>query len=303
MVAMEVSSPDKVLFPDDGITKAEVVDHYRRAAPSMLEFARGRPLTLQRFPRGIGESGFMQKNVADHFPPSIGRHRVAKRDGGETVYPVVTEPDDIAWLANQNTLTFHMWLSSADRPEHPEWLVIDLDPPEGRAASQVRSATRAVHEVLDELGLDSFVVATGSKGYHVWVPVRPGVTTTDSALATRAIAGLVAARHPDTTTTEFLKRERRGRVFVDWLRNTPTATTVVPYSLRPRPGAPVAMPLRWDELDDSEPDGWRLGAVDDRMDRRPHVAAQELSVEAIVAVARHAGVDLDTPHDRFGRRR
>ena len=302
MGAVQVSSPDKVLFPDDGITKAEVVDHYRSVAPAMLEFAAGRPLTLQRFPRGINESGFMQKNAADHFPPSILRHVVAKRSGGDTVYPVVTEPDDIAWLANQNTITFHMWLSSVDHPGQPAWLVTDLDPPEDHA-TEVRSATRAVRDVLDGFDLDGFPVATGSKGYHVWVPLRPGITMGDAGTAARALAGLVAAHHPETMTTEFLKRDRAGRVFVDWLRNGPTATTVVPYSLRPRPRAPVAMPMHWGELEDSRPDAWTLGSISDRLDAVPPVPPQNLPTAAIVRAARDAGVDLDTPHDRFGRRR
>ena len=298
---MQVSSPDKVLFPDDGITKAEVVDHYRLVAARMLDFVGGRPLTLQRFPHGIGESGFMQKNAANHFPASIGRHVVPKRGGGETTYPVVTDPADIVWLANQNTITFHMWLSSVDHPAEPAWLVIDLDPPEDHAL-EVRSATHAVRAALDEFGLDGFPVATGSKGYHVWVPLRAGVKMGDAATAARALAGLVARRHPDTMTTEFLKRERAGRVFVDWLRNGPTATTVVPFSLRPRSGAPVAMPMRWDELDGSRPDAWKLGSVGDRLDATPSIPRQDLPTTAIVAAARDAGVDLDTPHDRFGRR-
>ena len=302
MSNVEVSNPDKVLFPDDGITKAEVVEHYRSVAPAMLEFAAGRPLTLQRFPRGIGASGFMQKNAADHFPASIERHVVPKRGGGETTYPVVTDPDDIPWLANQNTITFHMWLSSAADPGHPSWLVIDLDPPEDNAA-EVRTATVAVRDILDRFGLDGFPVATGSKGYHVWVPVSADTTMGDAGLAARAVAGLAAAEHPDQMTVEFLKRERGGRVFVDWLRNGPTATTVAPYSLRPRPGAPVAMPMRWSELEDSTPDRWRLGSIDDRLDATLEVAPQPLPTEAIVDAARAAGVDLDTPHDRFGRRR
>ncbi len=298
---MQVSSPDKLLFPDDAITKADVVEHYREVADAMLGFAAGRPLTLQRFPRGINESGFMQKNAADHFPPSIARHVVPKRGGGDTIYPVVTDPDDIAWLANQNTITFHMWLSSVDHPDQPGWLVVDLDPPEDHAV-EVRSATRAVREILGEFDLDGFPVATGSKGYHVWVPLRAGVTMGDAGLAARALAGLVASRHPEAMTTEFLKRERAGRVFVDWLRNGPTATTVAPYSLRPRPGAPVAMPMRWDELDDSRPDAWTLGSIADRLDAGQPVSPQDLPTAAIVGAAREAGVDLDTPHDRFGRR-
>ena len=299
---MEVSSPDKLLYPADGITKAAVVEHYRLVGPAMLEFAAGRPLTLQRFPQGIERKGFMQKNAADHFPSRIGRHPVDKRDGGQTIYPVVTDPADLAWLANQNTITFHMWLSSVDRPHEADWLVIDLDPPEHQTA-EVRQAAHLVRDVLDRHGLSGVPVATGSKGYHVWIPLAAGTTTDQAAVAARALAGLASADHPDQLTVEFLKKERRGRVFVDWLRNTPTATTVVPYSLRPRPGAPVAMPMTWDELDHSAPDRWRLGHVADRLDATPRLEPQRLSVDRIVDSARAAGVDLDTPHDRFGRRR
>ncbi len=299
---MEVSSPDKLLYPADGITKAKVVEHYRLVGDAMLGFAAGRPLTLQRFPQGIDRKGFMQKNAAEHFPTSIGRHVVTKRGGGETAYPVVTDPADIAWLANQNTITFHMWLSSVQRPDAADWLVIDLDPPENQTAA-VRAAALVVRELLARHGLRGFPVATGSKGYHVWVPLAAGTPAHHAASAARALAGLAAAEHPDDLTVEFLKKERRGRVFVDWLRNTPTATTVVPFSLRARPGAPVAMPLSWDELDDTAPDRWRLGGIADRLGTTPTVEPQILPVDGIVAAARAAGVDLDTPHDRFGRRR
>ncbi|MEM9564407.1 MAG: non-homologous end-joining DNA ligase [Actinomycetota bacterium] len=299
---MRVSSPDKLLFPADGITKADVIAHYQRVGPAMLDLLAGRPLTLQRFPRGIEAKGFMQKNAADHFPPSIRRLPVPKRGGGETVYPVVDRADDLAYLANQNTITFHMWTSSAAEPGRPDWLVIDLDPEAGDADA-ARAATRKVGEVLRSFDLDGLPLATGSKGFHVWVPLSPvdgGFGAV--ALASRALAGLAVAAAPDDLTTEFLKRNREGRVFVDWLRNGPTATVVVPYSLRPRPGAPVATPLSWDELATTDPDGWRIDTVGDH--ESPLMPTpQALPVEAIERAARAAGVDLDTPHDRFGRDR
>ena len=288
------------MFPADGVTKADVVAHYERVAERMLDFCGGRPLTLQRFPRGIDAKGFMQKNAADHFPDSIRRLPVPKRSGGQTLYPVVDRADDIAYLANQNTVTFHMWTSSAARPGRPDWMVIDLDPEAGDL-SGVRSATRLIRGVLESFDIGAFPVATGSKGFHVWAPLDGDLGFDDVALAARALAGLATAGEPDQVTTEFLKKNRDGRVFVDWLRNGPIATVVVPFSLRPRPGAPVAVPLRWEELDEAEPDGWRLGAVGDRMDLEPGIAPQRLPVDAIVTAARAAGVDLDTPHDRFGR--
>jgi bifunctional non-homologous end joining protein LigD len=299
---VRVSNPDKLLFPADRITKADVVAHYERVGSLMLDFCTGRPLTLQRFPRGIEVQGFMQKNAADHFPASIARRVVPKRGGGETVYPVVDRAADLAYLANQNTITFHMWTSSAERPNRPDWLVIDLDPVAGDVGA-ARAATTAVGDVLGSFGIEGFPLATGSKGFHVWVPLIPpdgGFAAT--ALASRAVAGLAAAAHPGELTTEFLKRNRAGRVFVDWLRNAPTATVVVPYSLRPRPGAPVAVPLGWDELASTEPEGWRLGTIAGRAPP-PWPKPQHLPVEAIERAARAVGVDLDTPHNRFGRDR
>ncbi len=301
-----MSSPDKLLFPSDGITKAQVVEHYRRVGEAMVPLLSGRPLTVQRFPRGIEAKGFMQKNAADHFPDTIRRLPVPKRGGGETLYPVVDRADDLAYLANQNTITFHMWTSSADRPGHPDWLVIDLDPESGDLDG-VRTAVSTVREVLASFGLDGVPVATGSKGFHVWTALD-GVDGFDRvSLAARSVAGLAAVRAPEHLTTEFLKKERRGRVFVDWLRATPTATVVVPYSLRPQPGAPVAVPLAWDEVATARPDGWTIGDLDDRLalgfNAPGPPGGVRLPVEKLEAAARGAGVDLDTPHDRFGRKR
>ncbi len=299
---MDVSSPDKLLFPSDGITKREVVQHYESVGGRMLDFLAGRPLTLQRFPRGIDQQGFMQKNAADHFPESIRRLAVPTRGGGETLYPVVDRAEDLAWLANQNTVTFHMWTSSVERPWQPDWMVIDLDPEEGDA-SRARRAVQVVRDVLARFELDGFPLATGSKGFHIWVPLPGDLGFDRVATAARAIAGLAVLHSPAELTTEFLKDNRQGRVFVDWLRASPIATVVVPFSLRPRPGAPVAVPLRWEELEDAEPDGWRIGAIDDRFDLVGELTPQRVPDVAIEAAARQAGVDLDTPHDRFGRRR
>lgn len=298
---MEISSPDKLIFPDEGITKAELVAHYERVGLRLLEFAAGRPLTLERFPRGIEGRGFMQKNAAHYFPPSIHRLAVVKRDGGETRYPVIDRIEDLVYLANQNTVTFHMWTSSADRPAHPDWLIIDLDPQAGDL-ERVRRATTAVRSTLKLFGLDAFAVATGSTGFHVWVPLDGRQGFAEATQVARAVAGLAAHEHPDDLTVEFLKRRRKGRVFVDWLRNNPTATVVAPFSLRPRAGAPVAVPIDWTELGEARPDGWRLGEIDDRLAIRPSIDGQRLPVEEIVSAARRSGVDLDTSHDRFGRR-
>lgn len=297
-----MSNPDRLLFPADGVTKLDVVHHYEAVGDRMLDFLAGRPLTLQRFPRGIAEPGFMQKNASDHFPPTIERYAVPKRGGGATVYPVVTQVADLAYLANQNTITFHMWTSSVDRPGRPDWLVIDLDPEAGDVDG-ARSALMVVADVVRSFGMEGFALATGSKGFHLWVPLDGGLGFGEVSFAARAIAGLAVVADPSALTTEFLKENREGRVFVDWLRNAPIATVVAPFSLRPRPGAPVAVPLRWDEVPTAEPDGRRIGELADRLEIAGVVPAQSLPLTQIESAARSMGVDLDSPHDRFGRRR
>lgn len=297
---VDVSSPDKLLFPANGITKAEVVAHYELVGEHMLAFLSGRPLTLQRFPSGIDGKGFMQKNAAAHFPDSIERHAVPKRDGDETVYPVVRTAADLAYLANQNTITFHMWTSSVTSPGNPDWMVIDLDPEAGDVEG-VRNATRTIQELLDSFDIQSNLLATGSKGFHVWVPLDGSADFAQISQSARALAGIAATTQQESMTTEFLKKNRKGRVFIDWLRNGPTATVVVPFSLRPRPGAPVAMPLRWEELDTTQPDTWRLGQIEERLTHVWEAEPQTIPTEAIITAATELGIDLDTPHDRFGR--
>ncbi len=298
---MRVTHPDRIIFPKAGLTKADLVGHYQRVGSTMLTFLAGRPLTLQRFPKGIEEKGFMQKNAAKHFPDSIGRYSVDKRDGDTTEYPVVTQAEDLAYLANQGTVTFHMWTATTAEPDRPDWMVIDLDP-EAEDVEGVRFATMAVRELLAEFELEGFVLATGSKGFHVWVPLDASVEFDAVSTATRALASMVALRHPDRLTTEFLKKDRTGRVFVDWLRNTGIATVVVPFSLRPRPNASVAVPIRWDEVETATPDQWTLTDLGDRLDVDTALEPHRLPVDDIIAAARDAGVDLDTPHDRFGRK-
>lgn len=298
---MDVSHPERVIFPGAGFTKGDVVGHYERVGDAMLSFLSNRPLTLQRFPKGIQAKGFMQKNAGKHFPGSIGRYPVPKRDGSMTNYPVVTRAQDLAYLANQGTVTFHMWTATITTPDRPDWMVIDLDP-EADDLDGVRFATNAMRQVVHEFGLDGFVLATGSKGFHIWIPLNGDRTFGEISLATRALAGLASARHPEQLTTEFLKKNRAGRVFVDWLRNTGIATVVVPFSLRPRPGAPVAVPLTWDELETAAPNQWTLADLGDRLNIDTSIPAQHVPVDDIVAAARATGIDLDTPHDRFGRR-
>jgi bifunctional non-homologous end joining protein LigD len=302
-VGVRVTNADRVVFPKAGITKGEVVAYYESVADRMLVHLAGRPLTLERYPRGLDAPGFMQKNAASHFPPSIERVELPKRNG-TTTYPVVHQPGDIPYLANQGTITFHAWLSRIPDLDFPDRLVIDLDPSEGDVA-QVRRAARIVRETFDEIELASTPVATGSKGYHVVAPITATVDAGRIAMAMHRLAVWLGATHPELLTSEFRKEQRRGRVFVDWLRNALGSTSVVPWSLRARPGAPAAVPLAWDEVDDVAPGDVGLRTIASRLDRPDPLAVladspadAELVIAALEQRLDEAGVEAE-PFDRF----
>ncbi len=298
---MEVSNAERVIFPEVGITKGEVVAYYERVADLMAEFVLGRPLTLQRFPKGLAEEGFMQKNAADHYPDSIERYEVPKNEGGVTRYPVLRDPRDIPYLANQGTITFHVWLSTVEAPFQPDYLILDLDPPEAEA-ELVREVARQAHSVLYSFAIESMPVATGSKGFHIWIPLDGSVDYEASGKTARALAGMIAARVPELATLEFLKKERKGRVFVDWLRNHPGSTVAAPFSLRPRPHASVAMPISWDELESADPDGWTMKNVNKRLTKLPEWPEPiALPVDQVLETATYMGIDFESQFDRFGR--
>ncbi|MBT8207166.1 MAG: non-homologous end-joining DNA ligase [Acidimicrobiia bacterium] len=297
---VETSSPEKLIFPEH--TKGEVVAYYRAFAARILPHVMNRPVTLERYPAGIGAKGIMQKNAAKHFPAYIGRYEVPKRDG-TTVYPVITSADGVTYLANQGTVTFHIPTARID--EQPDRLIIDLDPEEGDVA-QVRKAAVAMRRILDEVGLPPLLMTSGSKGYHLVVPLQTDRTQPNTAELAHGVAAIAAHRHPDLFTIEFLKKNRGGRVFVDWMRNTEGATAVAPYSLRARDEAPIAMPLSWDELADTAPRSWTLlRAVDRAEEAWPDFADVAVDPtqpsEVVVRALEEAELAL-VDVDRFGRR-
>ena len=253
---VEISSRDKVMFPAADISKGELVDYYAAVAPVMLPHLVDRPLTLQRFPAGIHKKGFMQKNSPDYFPDYIERCPIGKNEG-ETIHPVIHDLEGLLYLTNQNTVTFHATMSRASHLFHPDRLVFDLDPTPGRV-DEARQAAGIVREFLDQLGMASFPMTTGSKGFHVVTPLDESSTQDVASEVAQSIAVLATAHAPDLLTLEFQKKNRQDRVFLDWLRNAHTATAVVAWSVRPLPTAPVAMPIRWAELDTAQPDEWTI---------------------------------------------
>lgn len=299
---MEVSNADRVVFPDDGITKGEVVAHYQLVAERMLPFIEGRALSVERFPRGIGGQGFMQKNVPDHAPEDlIGRYQVPKEDGGTTVYPVVGSADGIAFFANLGVITFHVPPVKVDDETHPDWAIWDLDPPPDRV-DLVRPAAEEMRSVLDQYRIPTMLMTSGSKGYHLRARIQPSLEVETVSLIARGTAALAAAAHDDLLTLAFRKSDRGDRVFVDWMRNTPRSTTVVPWSLRPRPGAPVAVPLDWEELGSVAPDQVRLPDVEQRLGSDPWAEFEPIDLapaaELVERSLEDQGIELE-PFDRF----
>jgi bifunctional non-homologous end joining protein LigD len=299
---VEVSNADRIVFPDDGITKGDVVAHYERVADRMLPFIEERALSVERFPRGIGGQGFMQKNVPDHASEDlIGRHEVPKEGGGTTVYPVVDSAEGIAFFANLGVITFHVPPVRIEDETHPDWAIWDLDPPPDRV-DLVRPAAEAMRSVLVGFGIPTLLMASGSKGYHLRTRLEPTLDIDTVGVVARGTAALASAAHDDLMTLAFRKADRGDRVFVDWMRNTPRSTSVVPWSLRPRAGAPVAVPLDWVELGSVAPAQVGLGDIEDRLGADPWADAEPVDLgpaaELVQQSLEEAGMELE-PFDRF----
>ena len=245
-----ISHPEKVLFPRDGITKGDLAAYYEAIAPVMLPHISGRPITMERFPAGIGRPGFIQKDVSKGFPSWLKRIDVPKKDG-RVHYPLAGDLRSLLWLANQNTIAIHVWASRVPRLERPDLCVIDLDPSKDDPKA-LRSAALWVRDAFAELGHESSVKTSGSKGFHIVVPMGPRATYADSGRLAGRVARALIDAHPKQLTDAFSKAERLGRIYVDIGRNGAGATFVAAYSVRPKPGAPVSAPCTWEEIERRE---------------------------------------------------
>jgi bifunctional non-homologous end joining protein LigD len=244
---VEVTHADRVLFPADGITKGDLVEYYADIAGVMVPHLKARPLTLWRYPRGIDQKGFVQQDFADSLPDWMGRVEVAK-EGGTVVHPTADGRDALRWIANQNCVIVHAWLSRRDSLHAPDRIIFDLDPSD-RDFAAVKATARTVADVLDDLGLVSYVQTTGSRGLHIVSPIKGGNDFDTVRQFARDVADVVAADDPAHRTVEMRKDKRGDRVYLDIMRNAYAQTAVAPYAVRARRGAPVATPLEWDELD------------------------------------------------------
>lgn len=242
-----ITHPEKVLFPDDGITKGDLAAYYEAVGPVMRPHLRGRPITMERFPAGIAKKGFWQKSVEKGFPEWLGRVAVGKK-GGVVHHPIVTDQRGLMWLTNQNTITHHVWTSRVPDLDHPDLCVFDLDPSEDDPAA-VRKAAIELRDLLEELSLPSWIKTTGSKGFHIAVPLDGKTPIGEVARFAGAVGALLVSRAPDRLTQEFSKVDRTGRIYVDTGRNGYGATFAAAYTVRAKRGAPVSAPCTWQEVE------------------------------------------------------
>ena len=257
--------PDKVLFPRAKLTKLDLARHYERVAPVMLPYVKDHPLALQSYPGGIEGKGFFVKAVPDYFPDWVERVTVPKR-GGTITHALAADAATLVYLAGQNVVTPHQWLSRADEPKQPDRLIIDFDPSKEGGFADVRAAARDAGERLRDAGLATYAMVTGSRGVHVVCPLRRGPGFGDTHTFARAVAEQMVEADPKHLTLEYKKADREQKIFVDVNRNAYAQHAVAPYGVRPRDRAPVAVPIHWEELSDPKlrPDRWTV-----KTDRRP----------------------------------
>lgn len=250
---IEITHPDKVLFPDDGLTKQDVADYYRKISDYLMPFLEDRPLVLHRYPEGINGVDFYQKDTPEYFPAWIKTIKVDVKDKGKKTEHLVNcdSLDTLLYIVNQGSITPHVWLSKRKHLNNPDRMIFDLDPPEENF-DLVRKGAQDLKLLFDELGMTAFLMTTGSKGVHIVIPLNGKATFDVSRDFASGIAHYIAGKHPERYTTEIRKDKRHGRLFIDYLRNSYGQTGAAPYSLRARKGAPVATPLDWEEIADGD---------------------------------------------------
>jgi bifunctional non-homologous end joining protein LigD len=250
MVAgIQLSNADRVLYPEQGLTKQDLARYYEAIAPWMLPHVAGRPVSLVRCPEGRQKACFYQKHWGGRLPAAV--RTVDIREGKGTIrpYTVIDDAAGLVSLVQHGVLEFHLWGARADQVDAPDRIVFDLDPAPGVAWGRVKQAARLLREVIGGLGLESWIKTTGGKGIHVLVPIDRRASWEEVSAFARAVAYRIARDDPDRYLATASKAARTGRIFIDWLRNTRGATAIAPWSTRAREGAPVSVPLAWEELD------------------------------------------------------
>jgi bifunctional non-homologous end joining protein LigD len=266
---LEITRPEKVLFPEDGITKGELIDYYARIASRIIPHLCDRPLTLERYPNGINSKRFFQKEASSYFPEWIRRVTV-KKVGGTVTHVVSNDTATLVYLANQACITPHIFLSKLDKLDHPDQMVFDLDP-QGEDFELVRSTARDFKQLLDELQLPAFLKTTGSRGLHIVIPLQRLESYDAVREFARSLAGIVVSQAPKERTLEQLKAQRGTRVFIDTNRNGYAQLVAPAYAVRARKGAPVSVPIDWAELEKKSlrPNSVTIRTIFERLEGAP----------------------------------
>jgi bifunctional non-homologous end joining protein LigD len=278
---LRFSNVDKPFWPEEGITKGDLIAYYRDVADVLVPHLRGRPFTMKRYPDGWQGKNFFQKNAPSHMPEWIERapFPASTREGERRIidYAVVNDELALLWMANMGCIDLHTWASRVDRPERPDWVMFDLDPSEGSGFEEVIEVAQLVKQTLDLLELESYPKTSGSRGIHVLVPIARRHSFEEVREFAGIVAGALARAHPGLATTEWTKEKRRG-VLVDANQNGPGRTNATVYSVRPRAGAPVSTPVRWDEVKAGLDPAWfTMDTVLDRVARNGDLFADALA--------------------------
>jgi bifunctional non-homologous end joining protein LigD len=263
---LTITHPDRLVFERAGVTKLDLARHYERVAELMLPYVHDRPLALQAFPRGVQADGYFMKSVPGYFPEWVKRVTVAKK-GGTITHVLAQDAATLVYLAGQNVVTLHAWLSRADEPDRPDRLILDFDP-SGERFDEVRAAARDAGDRLRDAGLVPYAMVTGSRGIHVLCPLRRAASFTEVHAYARTLAEQMVADAPGQLTLEWRKADRGERIYVDVNRIAYAQHAVAPYAVRPRANAPVAVPLHWQELSQPTlaPDQWTLANLGARLE-------------------------------------
>lgn len=244
-----VSNTDKMFFPKEKFTKGDLIDYYEKIAPVMLPYIRDRLITMVRFPDGIKGKQFYQKGAPDYFPKWIKTKDIENRDGSTTDYVIANDQATLVYLANQASVTPHIWLSRRDKPDKPDRLIIDIDP-EVDDFTKVKDTAIKFRKILeDDLGLPTYIMTTGSRGLHITIPLKRQKSFDDVRAFAQNVADIMEKQNPELVTTAARKDKREKKIFLDVGRNAFGQTGVAPYAVRPIEGAPVATPVKWDELE------------------------------------------------------
>jgi bifunctional non-homologous end joining protein LigD len=294
---VELSSADRVLFPEDGITKGDLFEYYRRVAPVIVPHLEDRPFTMKRYREGIRGQAFFQKQAPKGMPPWIKtrRFRTFPREGGsrEVDFPLVNDERALLWMVQMHCIDMNAWYSRVDKPDRPDFVLFDLDPPDDGFALAIEVA-HLIRELLDEVGLPGYVKTSGADGIHVVAPITRRSTFEQTYHFAERASRLLEQRHPGEVTTEWLKKKRSG-VLVDHRQNGWGKTIASVYSVRPKPGAPVSTPLRWEELTaDVRPRDFTMKAALQRVDEHGDLFAAVLKAPRPLGPAQKA---LDALYD------